>query len=210
MRQLLLLTFVAISALLLPELALAHPDHSHSHALSSAQSSFFAGWAHPWTGADHLLALCGVALWSVQLGGSFRRLLPLTFVAAMGAGLFLGSQFGALPLVEGAIVLSLVVIGGLVMFEHKFSELLSIAIVALFASMHGAAHGIELPLGANILPFAVGALAAASTILLLGNFFLGAIFSGRRSGVRIPISRAPLYSLRALGAAIALSPLLIA
>jgi urease accessory protein len=75
-------SLVALAALF-STAAFAHPgDHSHL--------GFAAGFAHPFTGLDHLLAMIAVGLWASQLGGRAVLLLPLTFPAVMAAGAALG------------------------------------------------------------------------------------------------------------------------
>ena len=87
--------------------AFAHPgDHSHI--------GFAAGFAHPFTGLDHLLAMVAVGLWASQLGGRALWLLPLTFPAVMAAGAALGFSGVALPWVEIGITASVLVLGAAV------------------------------------------------------------------------------------------------
>ncbi|NHZ91689.1 HupE-UreJ family metal transporter [Massilia sp. CCM 8733] len=65
---------IALCLLALP--AAAHPGHE-------AAAGFAAGFAHPLTGIDHLLAMLGVGLWSRQQGRG--TLLP-AFVVMMALG----------------------------------------------------------------------------------------------------------------------------
>ncbi len=59
---------------LVPSVALAHPDPGTGLA---------AGLLHPFTGADHLLAMTGAGLWAATLGGKARLALPAAFLTAM-------------------------------------------------------------------------------------------------------------------------------
>ncbi len=156
------------SALMAPEFALAHPGHDH-FAVQSSLSTLFAGLAHPWTGADHLLAMLGVAAWSAQLGGRSPKLLSAVFVASLAVGLICGSTLGSAPAVESLVILSLIVFGGLAFSRKALSTPTSCAVVALFASFHGVAHGAELPAGASVVPYLFGACLSAGMILALAT-----------------------------------------
>jgi len=129
--------------------ALAHPGHAGGDSL-------MAGLAHPFSGLDHLLAMTAVGLWA---GLSFPRrwwALPASFVGFMLAGFVLGQAGGPLPLIEAAIAVSLVGLGLAVWLQLKPPAALGAAVVALFALVHGYAHGQELPAGGDGLRFALG------------------------------------------------------
>lgn len=129
--------------------ALAHPGHLEI-------SGFAAGLLHPVTGLDHLAAMLLVGLWA---GTVFRKQLiipPLAFVAFMLAGFAFGAVGGVLPLTEMLILASVIVLGAMVLFEVKPPIVAASALIALFAFAHGHAHGAEMPVGANALPFGAG------------------------------------------------------
>src|SRR5262249_61821208 len=63
--------------------ALAHTGLEHA-------GSFASGFAHPWTGLDHVLALLAVGLWAGLTGGRALWAWPAAFVSAMVAGGALG------------------------------------------------------------------------------------------------------------------------
>ena len=68
----------------LPTAALAHPGHGGGELTWD----FSAGFAHPFSGWDHLLAMVAVGLWATQLGGRARwRAMPwmvILFGVAVG------------------------------------------------------------------------------------------------------------------------------
>lgn len=110
--------------------------HTGSHA-----GGWTAGFAHPFMGLDHLLAMIAVGIWAVQLGGHYRLLLPAVFLAAMMAGAT-GSAAGLpLPQVEGMIAVSVLVLGMLVALAVKTQWHWPVSLVALFALFHGHVHG---------------------------------------------------------------------
>jgi urease accessory protein len=122
----------------LPALALAHAGGD-----GGAHHGFLAGFLHPFTGVDHLLAMLLVGAWSATLQ---RRwwLAPLAFVALLLAGALFASAGLALPAVEPVIALSVVLLGALLATRSQWPAAAMAAVAAVFALFHGAAHGAEL------------------------------------------------------------------
>jgi len=122
----------------LPALALAHIG-----ADGAVHHGFAAGFLHPFTGVDHLLAMLLVGAWSATLQ---RRwwLAPLAFVALLPCGALLASAGLALPAVESVVALSVVLLGALLAKRTQWPAAAMAAVAALFALFHGAAHGAEL------------------------------------------------------------------
>jgi len=129
---------LGMAVLGLPALALAHVggDGAAHHGLA-------AGFMHPFTGIDHLLAMLLIGLWSATLT---RRwwVAPLAFVAMLLVGALLASGGMTLPAVEPVVALSLVLLGALVAARTAWPAAVMAAVAALFALFHGAAHGAEL------------------------------------------------------------------
>lgn len=117
--------------------------HDGPHAATMA-----AGILHPLTGADHVLAMIAVGLWAAQRGQAALVLWPLTFVCAMVAGAMAGMAGWALPHVEPMIAASVLVLGLLVARDAAVPLGFGAALVALFAIVHGNAHGLEAAAGA--------------------------------------------------------------
>ncbi|MCA3184391.1 MULTISPECIES: HupE/UreJ family protein [unclassified Cupriavidus] len=164
--------------------AFAHPGHDGA----TVGASLFAGLVHPFTGADHLLAMAAVGVWSALIAapqGAFGQgaskldmlRLPLAFVAMMLVGAALGLAGVTLPAVEPMIAVSLLVIGLLVAVRAKLSTLSGMAIVGGFALFHGYAHGAELPATAAALPGVlayVGGFAVSTMTLHVMGIGVGA------------------------------------
>ena len=134
-------------------LAGACPAHAHTgleHAVS-----FAAGFRHPWTGLDHMLAMVAVGLWAGLNGGRALWVWPVAFVGVMVAGGALGFADVPLPMVEPGILASVVMLGLLVLAAAQLPVALGAAIVAVFALLHGHAHGAELPTEAYAAGFAI-------------------------------------------------------
>jgi urease accessory protein len=121
--------------------ALAHPGHG---------ADALAGLAHPLTGADHLLAMTAVGLLAAQRGGRALWAWPAAFVAAMLAGYGLGLAAPGVPLVEPAILASVMVLGALTAAQTRTPLALGIALIGAFGLCHGYAHGAESPADAGL------------------------------------------------------------
>lgn len=150
-----------IPLLMFPTAALAHPGHI-------AGSPFAAGWAHPLSGSDHVLAMLAVGLWAAT--ATDRRgiwALPLSFMAAMVLGGVLGAAGVQLPAVEPMILASSVILGLAVALALRPSLGVALPVVAAFGVMHGHAHGAEGP-ATGLAAYAAGFLLATGALHLAG------------------------------------------
>src|SRR5207247_9822041 len=89
-----------------------------AHALPEEAGGFLAGFLHPISGLDHVLAMVAVGLWGAQLGVPAIWLLPVTFPIVMALGGFLGLVGIPLPGVEIGIAASALLLGVAVMTER--------------------------------------------------------------------------------------------
>ncbi|WP_373380269.1 HupE/UreJ family protein [Cupriavidus nantongensis] len=174
--------------------ALAHPGHD----AATVGASLWAGLTHPFTGADHLLAMAAVGVWSALVARSAAATLrlPLAFVGLMLVGAALGLAGMALPAVEPMIAASLLVIGLLLALRAQLPAWAGTLLVGGFAVFHGYAHGAELPASAGALPAVlayVGGFGAATMALHLLGIGAGTLLR-RRAG----------WLARAAGAGVAL------
>jgi urease accessory protein len=143
--------------------ALAHPAAGHAF-------SYGAGLAHPFTGADHILAMFAVGLWGVLARGRAIWLWPSAFVATMLVG-FAAARMGLhIPFLESAVSSSVVVLGLCVAFAIAAPIWVGAVIVGLFAFFHGFAHGVEASTASSI-PFVAGFALATSAIHSAGIGF---------------------------------------
>jgi urease accessory protein len=150
--------------LLFSSAAQAHPGHT---------GGLGAGFAHPFSGFDHLLTMIVVGIWAAQLGGRARWGVPLAFVSMMMLGAALALDGIVLPAVDTGITLSLFVLGLVVASARRVPSAAAAALAAAFALFHGAAHGVELPGLADPRWYGVGFIVA--TLCLHGfGVFLGA------------------------------------
>jgi urease accessory protein len=176
--------------LLLPSVAWAHTGAGAAHG-------FGEGFAHPFGGLDHLLAMVTVGLFAATLGGRALWAVPLAFMGVMAAGGVLALAGVGLPAVELGIALSIVVLGLAVAAPLAWPLPAAMALVGAFALFHGHAHGTEMPADASRLAYGAGFLAATG-LLHLSGLALGLALGGAGRAVA---SRARLAG----GAAITLA-----
>ena len=170
----------------LPGLAFAHPGHGLTD-----------GFLHPFTGADHLLAMTSVGLLAAQLGGRALWSVPASFLTMMSLGGLLGISGLHLPAVEPAIACSVIALGALIASGSALPPGLAMALVGLFAIFHGYAHGSEMPPTSAPIGYGLSFL-AATALLHVAGIALYAAAAHFAAGRAKPITRA-------LGTAIALA-----
>ena len=129
---------------------------------------FASGFAHPFGGFDHLLAMVSVGLWGAFLGRPLIIALPVIFPAVMAIGGALGIAGVPLPPVEIGIALSVLVLGAMIAGAVRAPVWLACAIVALFAIFHGYAHGKELPSAADPIGYSLGFVLATGLLHVAG------------------------------------------
>jgi len=144
------------------------PGFASAHTGVGPTAGFAQGFGHPFVGFDHLLAMIAVGVFAARLGGRALWLVPASFVTIMAAGGALGAGGIALPFVEGAIALSLVVLGAAVALRLDMPTLTAMGLVGLFAVFHGHAHGTEIPESASGLAYGLGFVLATATLHLTG------------------------------------------
>lgn len=129
------------------------------------------GALHPLGGLDHLAAMISVGLWAALAGGKRIWVWPVAFVIMMLVGGFMGHAGVALPAVEPAIALSVVVLGLAVALGLKAPIAFGAALIGVFALFHGHAHGAEAP-ATGWYGYAVG-FAAATALLHVAGIAIG-------------------------------------
>jgi urease accessory protein len=146
--RLLALLFLATASV-----AEAHPGHGPT-------VGFSAGFEHPFSGWDHLLAMVAVGLWATQVGG-IAGVLP--------------------PGVDGFILASVFTLGALVSFSVKLPVWCGACIVALAGVFHGIAHGAEIPRDGTGLG---GLLGLAGMVVATGLLHAVGVSIGLKAGPR--------------------------
>ena len=90
---------------------------SPSRRLPLRRMAFPYGFAHPFSGIDHVLAMVAVGLFAAHLGHHVLRIVPLSFVSIMTLAGIAGTAGASLPFNEIGIALSVVVLGLAVAFQ---------------------------------------------------------------------------------------------
>ena len=146
--------------------------------------SWLLGVTHPLSGADHLLVMVAVGVWSALAGGRALWVWPAVFVGMMLTGFAAASAGFHLPLVEPIVASSVIVLGLLVALAIVAPVWMGAALVAAFALFHGHAHGTEV--GAASFPLYAAGFALATAALHAFGICLGVrwwrnVSVGRRS-----------------------------
>jgi urease accessory protein len=168
--------FLPLLFLLTAPLALAHPGHGQAVGLA-------AGFEHPLSGWDHLIAMIAIGLWAAQLGGRALWAVPAAFVGTMAGAAAFGHCFGAIPGTEQGIAASVLVIGLLLAGAVRLPTPAAAALVGVFAVFHGIAHGAEMPATAAGASYGLGFLAATALLHAAG---VGAGVAAARISTRMP------------------------
>lgn len=158
--------------------AMAHPGHGLASGLG-------AGLLHPLTGADHLLAMLAVGLWS---GFALPRHVwagAATFLSAMGLGAAIAWMGGTIPQVESLILASVVVFGLLTLAARPGQDrrvtFASLAAIAGFAACHGYAHAAEAT--GHAAAFLAGFLISTAALHVAGIGIARSVAMGRAARV---------------------------
>jgi urease accessory protein len=138
------------------------------HLHPGGGGGFLAGFLHPISGLDHVLAMVAVGIWGAQLGSPAIWVLPVTFPVVMALGGMLGILGVPLPGVEAGIAVSGVLLGIAILGEIRPPLWLAAVIVGAFAIFHGYAHGAELPPGSNGLLYSLGFVIATGALHACG------------------------------------------
>jgi len=127
-----------------------------------------SGLLHPLTGLDHLVAMLAVGAWSAQLGGRAIVAVPAVFVGFMALGGGLGILGLSLPWVDGAIAMSVVILGCAIAAERRAPTLMAGAAIAGFGAYHGFAHGNEVTGTAGRASYVAGFLVTTAGLHVIG------------------------------------------
>ena len=157
-------TLFLIAACVLSTGASAHTGHG-IHSLME-------GLTHPF-GADHLLAMLAVGIWSVSaLPARQAWQGPATFLLTLVLSAVLGASGFTVPYLEHAIALSVTLFGAMLILAAKpMPKAFGLTLIALAASLHGLAHGAETP-ETGFAGYAAGFL-LTTAVLHLGGVGIG-------------------------------------
>lgn len=159
----------------LPFVLAAAPAFAH-HPMGGTVPATFAqgllsGIGHPVIGLDHFAFLVALGLAAAFMRNVWAP--PLAAVLGMAAGCLLAVGSVALPMVEPVVALSVLLLGGMVLFGRGLPAPAAAVLFAFAGLFHGAAYGAAV-IGAEptpIVAYLVG-LAAVQMAITLGAAFL--------------------------------------
>jgi urease accessory protein len=156
MNKLRLITLTAL-------IVTAGATSAHAHGTAGVG----AGFLHPITGIDHLLALMAVGVLAGRSAGKSVWAIPVAYLAVMATGAAIAFTGIAIPGTETAILASVAILIFVAAIALRLSPAVSVLVTGAFAFFHGAAHGAEMGLAAPVSVFA-GSLASATLVMLAG------------------------------------------
>jgi urease accessory protein len=152
-----------------------------AHTGSHAASGFVDGFAHPFGGLDHTLAMVAVGLFASVLGGRALWALPAAFASMMLVGGVMGFMGIEIPAIEAGIALSVVILGAVLAAKIRCRVSVAMMLTGVFAIFHGYAHGAEMPMEAAASLYCLGFVSAAA--LLHGAGLVLGIVLGHRQNI---------------------------
>jgi urease accessory protein len=144
------------------------PGFAGAHTFGAEGAGFSEGFAHPFGGVDHLLAILAIGVWAAQIGRHARWTVPVASLAMIAVGGALGALGPGSSVLEPAIAGSLIVLGSLIATGKRFTPAVGAVIVGLAAILHGHAHGVEMPEAAILLAYAGGFILATAALHAIG------------------------------------------
>lgn len=155
--------------LCMPATAFAHPGHD--------AAGFVGGFFHPFSGLDHMLALLALGIWAAMRQRPVLLSACIILGGMLGGGL-LGAQMPLPALLESLVLGTAFLAALLVALAVRLPLHAEWLVSALFAAIHGMAHGAEMPGGVALPAYAAGFLLASALLLLAG--WAGAALLGRQ------------------------------
>lgn len=179
---------------LLPALILAtmSSPQAWAHTGHGAATGLMSGFAHPFSGLDHVLAMTAIGLWAGSLGRRAIIGLPASFLGAMALGFWAALIGAGVPMIELGITASVLELGLAVLLNLQPSLILAAGACGLFGIFHGYAHGVEIAPAVSAVDYGFGFLLASSLLLGCGL------------GLESAIRRVPAMS-RVFGGGVALA-----
>ncbi|UAB77852.1 HupE/UreJ family protein [Erythrobacter sp. SCSIO 43205] len=167
------MTFRKIGSLLALATAVsAAPAMAHE---TGALHGLGDGLVHPFVGLDHLLAMLAVGLWAATRSKEQAVSGPVTFLGFLFVGAVIGVFTGAGTALEAWVGGSLVGFSLLLLAAPFVGNRLGLGFIALFALLHGHAHGTEA--SAAVAAYFAGFLVSSAVLHLIGWRLGSAVFA---------------------------------
>ncbi|MGF9762309.1 HupE/UreJ family protein [Microvirga sp. 0TCS3.31] len=155
---------------LLPALALTALSSSEAwaHSGHGAATGIISGFAHPFSGLDHVLAMTAVGLWAGSRGRRAIIGLPASFLGAMALGFWAALMGAGVPMIELGITASVLGLGLAVLLNLQPSFILAAGTCGIVGVFHGYAHGAEIAPAVSAVDYGAGFLLASALLLGCG------------------------------------------
>lgn len=159
---------------------------AQAHTGGVEATGLVAGFMHPLSGVDHLLAAVTMGAWASLSGGIRLRAMAAAFPGMMAIGVLAGLNGIALSFADPAIALSVISLGFLVALAVRLPQLVALAVVGGIALLHGYVHGTEMPVTASVTGYAGGLLLATALLFASGVVSACLLMNGKsRSTARV-------------------------
>ena len=141
---------------------------AHAHPEIGSADSLIARYAHPLSGLDHIAVMLAVGFCAALKGGRALWIWPAAFIGVVLVGALLGIAQVPLPLVEPAILVSLIAMGIVVALAANLPFWIGAALISACALFHGHAHGAEMPESIGRLSYMAGFLVTTAALHVAG------------------------------------------
>jgi urease accessory protein len=134
----------------------------------AASGGFIDGFAHPFSGIDHVLAMVALGVWGYQLGRPAMRLLPAMCVLGLSIGGLLAATGMPLPGAEAAFAASTIALWCAVVIRKQVTPFIACVAAAVISLLHGHVHGIVLSAGTSPVLYSLGLLGGTCLLYAWG------------------------------------------
>jgi urease accessory protein len=155
---------------------IAGAAHAHETATSGGLGS---GFAHPFTGLDHLLVLLAIGLWAGSRKGASEHAAPIVFLGTLAIGVVAGFSGLALPAIDPLLAVTVLVAGLMISARGSLPPWLALVALAIIGLLHGNAHFYAAPDAGGILAYFAAGLLAASALLIGVGLAIGRLVAMR-------------------------------
>jgi urease accessory protein len=153
---------------------IAFSQAASAHVGLLPTDGFGHGFQHPFLGQDHFLAMLGLGLWASAQSRLLAQQSIGLFLVFVSAGALLGLAGIGFAYVETAVLVSLLSVGVALSFgTARLPKAMILMSIAVFAGMHGLAHGGEMPAAASAYAYIAGIVSGTAVLhgsgLVLGS-----------------------------------------
>jgi len=139
--------------------------HAHETATSAGLGP---GFAHPFSGVDHLLVLLAIGIWAGSRRGAAGQAAPIVFLGTLAIGVAAGFSGLALPAIDPVLAVTVLVAGLMISARGALPPWLALVALAIIGLLHGNAHFHTAPDAGGVLAYFAGLLASSALLIGVG------------------------------------------